>query len=744
MGIGNDDGLSKADLLAELDQLRDRLAEAEQTIEAIRSGEVDALVVSGPQGEQVYTLTGADHVYRVIVETMQEAALTVRLDGMILFCNQQFCRLVKTPMQESIGHLLFQFTDAAQHPRLSAFLAVARVAPHRERLVLRTAAGTRIPLQLAGGPLPLDGNAAICLVASDLTQLEATADSIQVLLQQQLALEESEERCRRAALQASQQRDELDALLASAPAAILNLDERGRLANANPAAVALHGFEDFGEMQAHGPRLSDFCEGRDADGLLLPPEAWPCMRALSGEVIAGLEIAVRRRGTDKHWIGLYSARPIPNEDGTIRQVVMTIEDITERKRVEEELREAKRTLERRVQQRTGELARASLYARNLLEAGLDAMVIISPRGQITDVNRATEELTGFSRSDLVGSDFSNYFTAPERAREGYQRVMDAEQVRDLELTLRQASGATVDVLYNATVFRDEAGALLGVFAEVRDISEEKRLAAEAKVRQQQLVQADKMVSLGVLASGIAHEINNPNHAIMSNITSLSGVWDSIRPILDQFQADFGDFVLGGYDYSECRDKLPAMYRSVLDSAKRIDLIVSELRDFARSSPSEKMTPIEVNAVVQSAITLMNNLIQKATSHFQVHYGTELPPVVANHQRIEQVVINLVQNACQALEDRDKAVHLATSHDPERGMVLIEVRDEGVGIPEEAIEHLGDPFFTSKRDSGGMGLGLSISFSIAREHGGTLTFSSKPGEGTTAVLALPVAASRGEG
>ncbi|MGA2265128.1 MAG: ATP-binding protein [Phycisphaerae bacterium] len=174
-------------------------------------------------------------------------------------------------------------------------------------------------------------------------------------------------------------------------------------------------------------------------------------------------------------------------------------DITSRKQAEEALRQAKEELEQRVRGRTAELLevnkklsaeiverrraetelrRASLYARGLIEASLDPLVTISPEGKITDVNKATEQVSGLPREQLVGSDFSNYFTEPDKAREGYQTVISKGLLRDYPLTVRHTSGRTVDVLYNATVYQDEAGKVQGVFAAARDITERK--AAERR------------------------------------------------------------------------------------------------------------------------------------------------------------------------------------------------------------------------------------------------------------------------
>lgn len=175
----NEDPRTKRELLEEIEQLRARLDEAEQTLAAIRSGDVDALVVTGPDGDQVFSLTGAERTYRLIVETMNEAALTVGLDETILFCNQRFCELLKTPMSDIIGQKLTAFAAPAQQQPLQRFLANAQSGPCQLRLTLRAADGIVVSVQLAASLLLTDAHASICLVGSDLTDLEAAAAELQ-------------------------------------------------------------------------------------------------------------------------------------------------------------------------------------------------------------------------------------------------------------------------------------------------------------------------------------------------------------------------------------------------------------------------------------------------------------------------------------------------------------------------------------------------------------------------------------
>ncbi len=177
--------------------LRAKLREAEQTLDAIRSGLVDALVVKGPKGVQIYTLSGADYIYRVIVETMHEGTATLDSDGTILFCNQQFARLVRLPMEEVRGKTITRFAAGPQRPVLVRILEKAQSGPVKQRLALRGEDGTKTHVQVAASPLKFDRSISVCLVVSDLTELEASARSIAVLRKQQQALEQSELALRR-------------------------------------------------------------------------------------------------------------------------------------------------------------------------------------------------------------------------------------------------------------------------------------------------------------------------------------------------------------------------------------------------------------------------------------------------------------------------------------------------------------------------------------------------------------------
>ena len=268
--------------------------------------------------------------------------------------------------------------------------------------------------------------------------------------------------------------------------------------------------------------------------------------------------------------------------------------------------------------------------------------------------------------------------------------------------------------------------------------EKKQAEEQARVKQEQLFQAAKMVSLGTLVSGVAHEINNPITSIMLHAPNLGRMWTSMLPILDGYHAANGDFSIGATFYSRIRDRIPDMLSGITEDARRVRDIVADLKDFARDNPSAMGDLVDLNDVVGKAVGLTANLTKKSTRRFTMTCHENLPCFRGNAQRIGQVVINLVVNACQALPDADCAVTVSTGVDEDRQHVFCEIRDEGAGIDAATLKRITDPFFTTRREKGGTGLGLAISDRIVRDHGGSMIFESTPGTGTTVRVEFPAA------
>ncbi len=268
----------------------------------------------------------------------------------------------------------------------------------------------------------------------------------------------------------------------------------------------------------------------------------------------------------------------------------------------------------------------------------------------------------------------------------------------------------------------------------KEIEERERAEELATQQQKKLFQSEKMASVGILVSGVAHEINNPNNFILLNSDNLADVWNDLLPLLDKYAEDNGDFMVAGLKYSEIRNEVSLIINGVKEGSLRIKKIVQTLKDFARKDPGNLDQEVDISEVIDDSTTILTGFIKRNTDHFSITLTDDLPKIKGNIQQIEQVVINLLSNACQSLESRDKAINISTAIDD--NSVSIIVRDEGKGISPEDLKYIMDPFFTTKRDSGGTGLGLSISYKIIKDHGGELTVNSEVGNGTTATIKLP--------
>lgn len=350
-------------------------------------------------------------------------------------------------------------------------------------------------------------------------------------------------------------------------------------------------------------------------------------------------------------------------------------------------------------------------------------------------------VTGYSSED--------FYNDPEL---WYRMVLDEDKEAVLEQAHRASSGEEVEPLEHRIVHRDgiirwvknsivlakdNTGNVESYDGLINDITELKRAEALAEIKQKQLIQADKMVSLGILVSGIAHEINNPNNFILLNSELFLRAWDDILPILKDYYDANGDFAVAGMPFSSSHSKFIRVMNGIAEGANRIQKITRSLTNFAKQDPGELNQSVDLNWVVENAIIITGNLIKNSTSNFKVHYNKKAPRVTGNKQQLEQVIINLINNACQSLTNNTQLINVSIYYDKYEEAVITEIRDEGAGIEEKFLKRIFDPFFTTKRNTGGTGLGLSISYNIAKSHGGDLLIDSKPGQGTTCKLVIPI-------
>ncbi len=249
----------------------------------------------------------------------------------------------------------------------------------------------------------------------------------------------------------------------------------------------------------------------------------------------------------------------------------------------------------------------------------------------------------------------------------------------------------------------------------------------------------RLASIGVLAAGVAHEVNNPNNAIHFNASLLARAWHDAAPILREYLENDGDFSLAGLSYAREGESLGDLVEEIGYCSERIRRIVDNLKHLGREDPGDRRGVVDVRRAVDLAAGLLRGEIRKATDRFEVHHAAPLPPVRGNAQELEQVFLNVILNALQSLPRADRGVSVTTGVDVVSGEVLVAVRDEGRGIPDQELARVTEPFFSTRADAGGTGLGLSISQTFVDKHGGRIDFASEVGVGTTVTVRLPVLA-----
>ncbi len=395
---------------------------------------------------------------------------------------------------------------------------------------------------------------------------------------------------------------------------------------------------------------------------------------------------------------LYNASVYRDEKGNVVGVFAAARDITEQRAAQQELE------------------RASLYNRSLIEASLDPLVTIDPDGRITDVNSATEQVTGLVRAELIGTDFSDYFTEPELARAGYQQVFRDGSVQDYPLELRHRNGLVTPVLYNASVYRDETGEVIGMFAAARNIAETKRTTEELSRSNSELEQFAYVAS---------HDLQEPLRKIES----------------------FGNLL-----QEELGDKLGEegdQYISWMqEAAVRMRSLIEALLTYSRVTRVKTlMAKVDLNEVAVGVVNDLQVVIEEVGG--QVELG-ELPAVKADPTQMRQLLQNIIGNALK-FHRADAAPIVKVSSrllqpnefrpkefTSEQRLWEISIADNGIGFDEQYLDKVFTPFqrLHGREDFDGSGIGLAVCRKIVTHHGGTITARSVIGQGSQFIITIP--------
>lgn len=416
-----------------------------------------------------------------------------------------------------------------------------------------------------------------------------------------------------------------------------------------------------------------------------------------------------------------------NIPGTQTDETVWIEIIRHMESIYAQLADSQQEIETRAR----ELSEAKELADNIIRSMNDALIALDSAGRINLVNDAVEELFGFSEGELMGQALTRLL--PESAHEQWEwrrlcRLIRREEgLREVETTWQSRHGEKILVGVSGSALRGHWGEIVGAVLVVRDMREAKRCieearaatnAARAKTRelqeanaelkrlQAELVQAAKMSSLGRLAAGVAHELNNP----------LGGILLYTDLLLEDIPQD---------------DPRRANVEKIAEQTSRCRQTVRGLLDFGRPAKSTAR-PVDVNAVLRSALSVLEGQEMFHNIELQWALAEPLPHLMGDPVQLQQAFTNIVLNAVDSITGSGRLTVRTSPAEDGKG-VVVSITDTGCGIPEEHREHLFEPFFTMKEH--GTGLGLSITYGIVERHNGGIEVVSEVGKGTTFLVTL---------
>ncbi|RLC27955.1 MAG: PAS domain-containing sensor histidine kinase [Deltaproteobacteria bacterium] len=362
-------------------------------------------------------------------------------------------------------------------------------------------------------------------------------------------------------------------------------------------------------------------------------------------------------------------------------------------------------LERMIDERTRALAVSEYKYRQLFEVSKDMIIVAGKDGRILNLNPSGYHMLGLDgKRGNIQKRYIQEFLSDKKDWHAIMSAIEAkESVSSDEYVVRAADGSAIRALFSASPAKGAVGEEDSIYILVKNI--EKRRLMEA-----QIAQADKLASIGELSSGVAHEINNPLGIILGYSQLLLRNEGKDSPLYQDL-------------------------KTIEKQVKNCKTIVEDLLRFARTSTPRK-EKVDIHNLIEDVLRFLQHNFDPGKIIIIKNYDRKITPMLLDEKRLKQVVMNLVMNARHAVGDGG-TIEVATRADPHRSKVSISIKDTGYGIEKKYLSRIFDPFFTTKPTGEGTGLGLSVSYGIIKNHGGTISVESTPGKGSTFTIDLPV-------
>lgn len=476
----------------------------------------------------------------------------------------------------------------------------------------------------------------------------------------------------------------------------------GRFVDCSQGVVNLFGYTSKSElMKVEVPSMY----ANPADGARVIQEI------IEKGFVENLPLKIRTKKGDIRSILITSAA-MKDEEGEVF-LHGSVTDISERKLAEEKLFSSKATLS------------------TIFDGISDPFIMLDKELRIKRLNKAAKKyyaLTSFQ--EALGKFCFEGFRGRSSPCEGCEKCLS--ELHGFSGSYERRGGMYPDRIEQVfvDVVRDRSGTPEATIVRIYDIT-------EVKIRSQQLIQSEKLASLGLLIAGIAHEINNPNNFIYFNTPILRTYLQFLLGIVDKYIAAHPDLQAFGRPYPDFREDCFKLLANIEHGTNRINQIVGNLREFVRDRGTGEMRQIDLKQVVEKTLSICQGRLKKAVKTFTTHIPEILPPLFTDPLALEQVLVNLLINAAQAADKDDSWIQLnITGPQEPEGEVVIEVNDNGCGMDSETLDKIFVPFFTTKAVGIGTGLGLSISHRLIAELGGGIEVESEVGKGSSFSLRLP--------
>ncbi|RMF92827.1 MAG: PAS domain S-box protein [Candidatus Schekmanbacteria bacterium] len=421
--------------------------------------------------------------------------------------------------------------------------------------------------------------------------------------------------------------------------------------------------------------------------------------------------------------------PLRDAKNNIVGAIIMREDITEQKRLEAEIKETKDYLEK------------------VFEASVDGIIVTDEKGYIRMANDAVCKMLGYEKEELIGMYTTELSTKESQHIQDQLNILETLRKEGksapTEVTYRRKDGTFIPIEQSTAFVYDDKGNLVGAVAGMRDLTEKKKAEERQKELQQRLIHSEKLASIGRLAGGIAHEINNPLSGV---ITNLGMIKDIVVPDPGEILKECEQANAG----AECTKKMAEFYEKYLKLEKkrqrlletaykggdRCKKIIQDLLVFARPSAKREEEEINLNTCIEESLEIIHNqlILNNITVNKKLSEG--LKPIKGVKKELDQIFLNFFVNAFHAMKPDGGELSIESFND--NSNVVVKVSDTGCGMTPEVMNKIFDPFFTTKDVGSGTGLGLSIVYEIIQNHNGTIDVKSKVNEGTTFTLKFPVA------